>query len=318
MSVHRGRYEPVTLTAAITGGDILPCQSPNLPRGARGIAEAAIAAAEAGATCVHLHARMDDGRPTADPAVYAAIASRIREHSDVVLNVTTGGAPGMGEAERLAGIKTVKPEIGTLNLGSMNYELFPDPDRWPEVEHSWEREIVEESGSGLLLNTLAMLRSFAAALREAGVTPELEAYDLGHIHMARRLLDEGSLSSPVRLQLVLGVLGGAGNRVEDLCGLAAAADQILGEDLQSLAVAATGFPMQLRHATIALAWGLNVRVGLEDSVRAARDRVAADNAELVRAAVAMAELVERPIQTPAELRAELRAAGRPAPDRSRP
>ncbi len=301
------RYRPSALTAAITGGDVLPSQSPNIPRGARGIAREALAAARAGASSVHLHARTDDGRPSADPRLFAEIADEIRASSDVVLNVTTGGSPGMSVAERLAGLEAVRPDLATFNLGTMNYEGFPTPSRWPSVASDWEREVLETSGNGTFVNTLAMLREFAAAARDLGVTPELEAYDLGHVAMARFLIDEGTLQPPVRIQLVLGVLGGAGNDLEDLFVLRDRALRILGEDLADLGVAATGYPMQLRHAAVALALGMDSRVGLEDSLRLERGRLAQSNGELVEAAVRVADVVGRPIATPAQLRERLTA-----------
>jgi uncharacterized protein (DUF849 family) len=289
----------------VTGGDVLPSQSPHIPRGAEQIAAEAIAAAQVGATCVHLHARGGDGRPSADPALFEEIVERIRSEVDVVVNVTTGGAPGMSVEERLAGVRAAKPELATFNLGTMNYEGFPDPSRWPTVDADWEREVLEHSGKGTFVNTLDALREFAGVLREEGVTPELEAYDLGHVSMARFLIDEGTLVPPVRIQLVLGVLGGAGNALDDLFVLRDRALSILGRDMADLGVAATGYPMQLRHAAVALALGLDSRVGLEDSLRVTRERQAESNAELVEAAVRLADTMGRPIAGPAELRQRL-------------
>ncbi|MBN9027801.1 MAG: 3-keto-5-aminohexanoate cleavage protein [Rhizobiales bacterium] len=178
MTPLRDKYEASVLTAAITGGDVLPSQSPYIPCGAEAIVAEAVAAAAAGATCVHVHARDDDGRPSADPDLFARIVDGIRERSDVVVNVSTGGAPGMSVEERLAGVRRVRPEIATFNLGTMNYEGFPNRERWPEVGSDWERAVLETSGDGTFVNTLSTLREFAATLRELGVTPELEAYDL--------------------------------------------------------------------------------------------------------------------------------------------
>jgi uncharacterized protein (DUF849 family) len=301
----RDKYEASVLTAAVTGGDVLPSQSPYIPCGADAIVAEVVGAAEAGATCVHIHARDDEGRPSADPDLFEEIVSGIREQSDVVINISTGGAPGMGVDERLAGVRRVRPEIATLNLGTMNYEGFPNRARWPEVASDWERQVLEASGDGIFVNTLNMLREFASTLRELHVTPELEAYDLSHIEMARFLIDEGTLEPPVRLQLVLGVLGGAGNAPRDLQLLADATERILGDELSALAVAGLGFPMQLRHAAIAFASGMDCRVGLEDNIRLRRDVQATSNAELVRVAVELADRVARPIVTPDALRAEL-------------
>lgn len=301
-------YRPAALTAAVTGSDVLPSQSPHIPCGAERIVAEAVAAAAAGASCVHLHARDDSGQPSSSESLYAEIGAGIRERSDVVLNVTTGGAPGMSVAERLAGMEAVRPDIATFNLGTMNYELFPDPARWPKAEAEWERELLETAGHGKFVNTLAMLREFAAAANDLDVTPELEAYELGHVAMARYLIDEGTLRPPVRLQLVLGVLGGAGNAVEDLFVLRERTLRILGGDLADLSVAAVGYPMQFRHAAIAFAAGMDSRVGLEDSLRVERKRLAEGNAELVSVAVGLAQALGRPIATPSELRARLTKA----------
>ncbi|MCZ4602822.1 3-keto-5-aminohexanoate cleavage protein [Streptomyces sp. Lzd4kr] len=299
------RYRPSALTTAVTGGDVLPSQSPHLPRGAEGIARAAIEAAAAGSSSVHLHARDDSGRPSASPQLFREIVDAIRAESGVVINVTTGGSPGMTLDERLAGMQACRPDIATFNLGTMNYESFPVRARWPEVDSDWEQAILDNAGHGTFINTLAMLREAAAAARDAGATPELEAYDLGHLHMARHLIDEGTLKAPVRIQLVLGVLGGAGNDIEDLFVLRERARHILGDDLADLGVAAVGYPMQFRHAAVALSLGMDCRVGMEDSLRVQRDKQAESNAELVDVARRLARAVGRPIATPAELRARL-------------
>jgi uncharacterized protein (DUF849 family) len=307
------RYRASALTAAVTGGDVLPSQSAAIPCGPEAIVAEARAAAAAGATAVHLHARDADGRPSADPSLYAEIAAGVAEGCDAVVNVTTGGAPGMTIDERLAGIAAARPELATLNLGTMNYESFPDRERWPRVDANWEREVLEHSGTGVFVNDLDTLRQIANALNDFGVVPELEAYDLGHLAMARFLVDEGTLVPPVRVQLVLGVLGGAGNAIEDLFLLSRRARELLGPDLADLGVAAVGYPMQFRHAAVALSLGMDCRVGLEDNVRATRERLAAGNAELVGVAVGLAAAVGRPIATPAELRERLGAAVPTAP-----
>jgi uncharacterized protein (DUF849 family) len=301
------RYRHSVITCAVTGGDILPSQASFLPKGAEHIAREAVAAARTGATVVHLHARTDDGRPSADAELFTDIAERIRAECDVVINITTGGTVGMTPDERLAGVLAVKPELATLNLGTMNYVGFPTPTRWPQVETDWERQVLESSSSGVFVNTLDDLRRFAAILREAGIKPELEAYDAGHLSMARFLVEEGTLESPLRVQLVLGVLGGADNSVDHIFHLRALAQHTLGEHLGSLGLAATGYPMQLRGAAIALACGMDCRVGMEDSLRVRRDRVGESNAEFVEAAVTLADRIGRPVATPAELRADLEA-----------
>jgi uncharacterized protein (DUF849 family) len=301
----RDRYDPVAITAAVTGGDVLPSQSPAIPRGSAAIVEEAVRAARAGAACVHVHGRYTDGRPTGSGEILAEIAAGIREQCDVVVNITTGGTLGMSVEERLEGVCAAHPDIATFNLGTMNYELFPNPHRLPEVQTDWEREIVGSSGEGVFLNTLSTLRRCAAIFRDLGITPELEVYDLGHLSTARFLLDEGTLEPPVRVQLVLGIFGGAGKTLEELFLLKQSAERILGPDLGCLGVAAVGFPMEFRHAAVALSWGMDCRVGLEDNLRVRRDRRAESNAELVEVVVQLADLVGRPLMTPDQLRTSL-------------
>jgi uncharacterized protein (DUF849 family) len=301
----RTTYDPVAITAAVTGGDVLPSQSPAVPCGPEAIAKAAIDAAAAGATAVHLHAREIDGRPTGSASMFAQIVDQIRSQCDVVINVTTGGSVDMTATDRLQGVIATRPDIATLNLGTMNFEGFPTKERWPEVQHQWERDVLANSGRVVFTNTLAMMRDFAATFRDLGVCPELEVYDLGHLNMARFLLDEGTLHGPVRIQFVLGALGGAGNSLHDLFALEQAAQRILGTDLAAVSVAAVGYPAQLRMAAVAAAGGYDIRVGIEDNLRIRRREQAKDSAELVAAAVGIAAQLERNITTPDQLRAQL-------------
>ena len=164
-------HRPRRSTAAVTGGDVLPSQSPYIPCGAARIADEAVAAAAAGASCVHVHARTGDGRPSADPGLFSEIAASIRERCDVVLNITTGGAPGMTVDERLAGMQAVRPEVATFNLGTMNYEGFPTPARWPAVDSDWERRVLEQSGQGTFVNAGDAARPGRRGARRRGRDP---------------------------------------------------------------------------------------------------------------------------------------------------
>lgn len=298
-------YRPLFITCAVTGGDVLPSQSSAVPRGVSGIASEAVAAAEAGAAMVHIHARDESGRPTPSGEVYAEIVRTLRARSDVVICISTGGAPGMSAEERLEGVRATRPEVATLNLGTMNYVGFPDRSRWPSVSSDWEREILESSASNYFVNTLAMVREFAAEFKALGVCPELEVYDLGHLGLARALLDEGTLVPPVRIQFVLGVLGGADSSLDTLVAMTGWARRMLSDGVGRLAVAAVGFPMQFRVAAAALTLGLDCRVGLEDNLRVARARAARGNAELVGVAKQLFGLLGRTAGSPADLRREL-------------
>ena len=306
----RLRYEPIVLTAAVCGGDVFRSLSSAIPCGVEAIVAEALAAGDAGAACVHIHGREEtDGRPTGSPALLAEIVAGIREKSDLVISLSTGGSPGMSESERFAAVGAAHPDIVTFNLGTMNYELFPTPSRWPATDIPWERQMLEHSGETVFTNTLAQMRRLASICRDLAITPELEAYDLGQLSMARFLIDEGTLEPPVRVQLVLGILGGAANSIDDLFTMAQAAQRILGPDLASLGVAAAGFPMEFRHCAVALSWGLDCRVGLEDNLRVRRDTQARSNAELVEVVRQLAALVGRPLATPQQLRNELGIRG---------
>ncbi len=301
----RNKYDSVAITAAVTGGDVLPSQSPALPCTVEDVISQSVAAVQAGASVIHLHAREDDGRPSADQARFIEMVQGIRNQTDAVISISTGGSPSMTAEERLAGAIVTDPELATFNLGTMNYEGYPDRAWWPKVQHSWEQEILEKSGTVIFKNTLSMLRDFAGTFKDKGITPELEVYDMSHIGMARYLLDAGVLEAPVRIQFVLGVLGGAGNDLEDLFHLYTTAQRVLGNDLGVVGVAATGYPLQFRHAALAAGLGLDVRVGLEDSLRLTRKEKATSNADLVEVAAQLVTLQGRGIQTPDEVRAGL-------------
>ncbi|MHB1625998.1 MAG: beta-keto acid cleavage family enzyme [Candidatus Dormibacteria bacterium] len=301
MNVDR-RYAASALTCAVTGGDVLPSQSPAIPCGVEAIVRESVAAARAGAAIVHVHAREPDGRPTSSGETFREIVTAIRRQSDVVVCVSTGGAPGMSATERIAGVQAVGPELATLNLGTMNYEVFPSESRRPVVTSQWEQDLLGRAGQNVFMNTLGMVREFAQEFRHLGVTPELEVYDLSQLGVARLLLEEGVLEAPLRVQFVLGVIGGATSEIEVLLAMREASTRILGDAVGSLGVAAAGYPMQLRHAAVALGLGMDCRVGLEDSLRISRDRQAESNAELVGAAVDLARIVGRPLATPSAVR----------------
>jgi len=198
-----------------------------------------------------------------------------------------------------------RPEIATLNVASMTIESFPDVSRHPQVKTDWEREVLEFSGNNVFKNTVAMARDFAAAMKDNCVTPEVEAYDMGHIGLTRFLLDEGTLEPPIRLQLVLGVTGGADNSLETLIAMKTAVERTIGSGDVILGAASMGFPAQFRGAAAALTLGLDFRVGMEDNVRIERDRMAQSNADHVEKARSLAATLSRKIQTPEELRALL-------------
>ena len=303
--MRRGRYDAVALTSAVTGGDVLPSQSPGIPVDPPAIAADAIKAAAAGASCVHLHARDSQGKPTGSGSIFKEIVGAIRSECDVVINITTGGSLEMSVAERLEGMTEARPEIATLNVASMTIESFPDLSRHPDVKNEWERAVLDHAGNNLFKNTMAMVRDFAAAMKENSVTPEVEAYDMGHIALTRFLLDEGTLEPPIRLQLVLGVTGGADSSLETLIAMKNAVERLIGFNEVVLGAASMGFPTQFRGAATALTLGLDLRVGMEDNLRIERKRLAQSNAEQVEKARALATILSREIQTPAELRETL-------------
>jgi uncharacterized protein (DUF849 family) len=271
----------VIITCAVTGSIHTPSMSPHLPVTADEIAEQAVAAAEAGAAILHLHARdPKDGRPTADPEAFMAFLPRIKQACNAVVNITTGGSAQMSLDQRLAAPLRAQPEMCSLNMGSMNFGIFPLQQRYEDWKHDWEPDFLEASRDTVFKNTFADIESVLERLGNGcGTRFEFECYDVGHIQTVAFYLASGRIKPPVFLQFVLGVLGGIDAAPEQLMHMKATADRLLGEAYRFSVLAAGRHQMPL--GTLGIILGGNVRVGLEDSLTIGRGRLAESNAQQV-------------------------------------
>jgi uncharacterized protein (DUF849 family) len=304
--------DKLIITAALTGGITIPTQTEHLPITAEEIAADAIACAEAGATAVHIHARdPQNGSPTPDPDLYAPILDRIYPNSDVVVGITTGGGMGMTPPQRLQAIPRFKPELASFNLGSINFSIHPAGRRYGPEDYrfDWEQAYVEGTKDFIFRNTFGDMEVFAQTIREAGTTPEFEAYDVGHLYNLKYLERSGFVEPPYWIQFVLGVLGGLAATPEDLLVMKATADRLFGPESYRWSVIGVGYPHEFNMAAMAIIMGGNVRVGLEDNIFIKR-RTLATNAQLVEKAVRIAREFEREIATPDEAREMLGLKGR--------
>ena len=270
----------IIITCAPTGAIHTPSMSPYLPVTPDEIAAAAIAAAEAGATVLHLHARDPvDGRPTQDPDVFRQFLPRIKASTDAVINITTGGNPSMTIDERLQPALQLQPEVASLNMGSMNFGLYPMLKRFTEFKYSWEREHLENSRDLVFRNSFADIERILTACGENGTRFEFECYDISHLYNLAHFLDRGMVKPPLFVQSVFGILGGIGTHPEDLSHMRRTADRLFGEDYQWSILGAGS--SQIRLASLGAAMGSNVRVGLEDSLWGGPGKLAESSAEQV-------------------------------------
>jgi len=297
------------ITCAVTGSIHTPSMSPHLPITADEIAAEAIAAAEAGAAVLHLHARDPrDGRPTPDPEAFMAFLPRIKQATDAVVNITTGGGAGMSLDDRLAAPRRAKPELCSLNLGSMNFGLYPALDRMTRFEHDWERAHLEGSRDYIFKNTFADIERILADLGEGcGTRFEFECYDVGHLYTLAHFLDRGLAKPPLFVQTIFGILGGIGAEADNLLHMRRTADRLFGDAYEWSVLAAGRHQMGL--CTMGAIMGGNVRVGLEDSLYIAKGRLAEGNAQQVAKIRRILEDLSIEIATPAEARARLALKG---------
>ena len=291
----------ILITCALTGSIHTPSMSPYLPVTADEIVEQGLAAAEAGAAILHLHARdPKDGRPSQDPDLFRPFLSRIKAATDAVINITTGGSPHMSVEERMRPATTFKPELASLNMGSMNFGLFPMLERFKSFEHEWEREHLENSRNLIFKNTFADIENILRLGEANGTRFEFECYDVSHLNNLRHFMDRGLVRAPVFVQTVFGILGGIGADPEDLMHMHRTAARLFGDRFQ-WSILGTG-RNQLPLATIGAAMGSHVRVGLEDSLWIGPGRLAASSAEQVLRIRAVLEALNIDIATPDEAR----------------
>ncbi len=298
----------VIITCAVTGSIHTPSMSPHLPVTAAEIADAAIGAAEAGAAIVHLHARNPvDGRPDQSPEAFEPFLRVIKQRSDVVVNLTTGGAAYMTVEERVRPAAVWQPEVASLNMGSMNFALFPMLKRFKEFEHAWEPAMLEGSRDLVFRNSFKDIAYCLETLNGTGTRYEFECYDTSHLHNLHHFYTEGLVQAPLFIQTVFGLLGGIGTHPEEILHMKRTADRLFGDQYRWSVLGAGA--AQMRVATIAAAMGGNVRVGLEDSLWAGRGRLATSNAQQVTQVRSIVEAMGLEVATPDEARAILSLKG---------
>jgi uncharacterized protein (DUF849 family) len=303
------RARKVIVTCAVTGSIHTPSMSPHLPVTPQEIAEAAIGAAQAGASVVHLHARDPmDGRPTQDPALFAQFLPAIMQACDVVINITTGGAATMTIEERLQPALRFAPEVASLNMGSMNFGLYPMLARYPELRHDWERSYLEGSVDRIFKNTFQDIERILTSCSRNGTRFEIECYDIGHLYTAAHFLERGVLQAPLFIQGVFGILGGIGAHPEDVAHMKRTADRLFGDDYVFSVLGAGRNQMPV--ATQSLLMGGHARVGLEDSLWDAPGQLARSNAQQVQRIRALVESLSLEVATPDEARQLLKLKGR--------
>ncbi|MBW1660297.1 MAG: 3-keto-5-aminohexanoate cleavage protein [Deltaproteobacteria bacterium] len=294
--------EKLILTAAITGAATVPSQTPYLPLTPQQIADSAIEAAEAGAAIVHIHARRpEDGMPSSDPEHFREIVTRIKEHSDVVICLTTGGSILMTVEERARVVPLFSPEMCSFNLGSINFALHTSIPRIKEFKYEWEKPYLEKSKDFVFKNTFQDFEYLCKIIRENGTKPELEIYDVGHLYNLDYLVRTKQLSFPLHLQFVMGVLGAIRATPEDLIYLKNKAESLFGKENFTWSVIGIG-AAQFSLSAMAINMGGHVRVGLEDNIYIKRGVLAKSNAELVEKAVELANAFHREIATPDDAR----------------
>ena len=298
----------VIITCAVTGAIHTPSMSPHLPVTAAEIADAAIGAAEAGAAVVHLHARNpEDGRPDQTPEAFLPFLQTIKQRSDCVINITTGGAPTMSIEERVRPAATWQPEVASLNMGSMNFGLFPMLKRFEgQLHHQWERDYIGDK-SILFRNTFADIEHILTTLGANGTRFEFECYDTAHLYNLKHFLDDGLVQGPLFIQTVFGLMGGIGAHPDDVMHMKRTADRLFGDSYRWSVLGAGR--NQLPIAAMAAAMGGNVRVGLEDSLWAGPGRLASSNAQQVAAVRQIIEGLGLAVATPDEAREILALKG---------
>ncbi|NQV21348.1 MAG: 3-keto-5-aminohexanoate cleavage protein [Rhodospirillales bacterium] len=299
----------VIITCAVTGSIHTPTMSEYLPITPDEIAEQSIGAAEAGAAMIHLHARdPKTGQPTPDPNVFMQFLPRIKQQSDAIINISTGGGLGMTIEQRLEAAHIAQPEVTSLNMGSMNFGLFPAAERYSEWKHDWEQPYLANTDDFIMSNTFKQIRRVMTELGDGyGTRFEFECYDVGHLYTLAHFAEQGVVKPPFFIQCIFGILGGIGTDPENLIHMRNIADKLFGDDYY-LSVLAAG-RHQTNMVTMSALMGGNVRVGLEDSLYLGKGSMAKSNAEQVSKIRHILEELSLEIATPAEAREMMQLKG---------
>jgi uncharacterized protein (DUF849 family) len=300
--------DKVIISCAVTGAIHTPSMTPYLPITPDQIAESAIAAAEAGAAILHLHARdPETGKPDQSPQAFADFLSRIKQATNAVVNITTGGSPYMTVEERAKPAAQWQPEVASLNMGSMNFGFFPLLAKYKEFKFAWERDHLEGSRDLVFRNSFKDIEYVLETCYGNGTRFEFECYDISHLYNLAHFADRGLVKPPFFVQSVFGLLGGIGTHPEDVMHMKRTADRLFGKDFRWSVLGAGA--NQFRIATQAVAMGANIRVGLEDSIWIARGKLAESNAQQVTRARAIIEGLGLEVATPDEAREMLSLKG---------
>ena len=298
----------VMITCAVTGAIHTPSMSPHLPVTPQQIADAAIGAAEAGAALVHIHARdPQTGRPDQSPEAFTPILQLVKQATDAVVNITTGGAPTMTVQERVRPAEQFKPEVASLNMGSMNFGLYPMLSRFSDFKHDWERQYLENSRDLVFKNTFQDIEEILTTCSANGTRFEFECYDTSHLYNLAHFLDRGLVKAPLLVQTVFGILGGIGTHPEDVAHMKRTADRLFGDQYIWSVLGAGRSQMQI--AAMSAAQGGSVRVGLEDSLWLSKGVLAESNAQQVLKARQVLGGLSVEVATPDEAREILQLKG---------
>ena len=299
----------VIITCAVTGGIHTPTMSPYLPITPAQISEAAIGAAEAGASIIHLHARNpENGKPDPRPETFMQFLPVIKAGCDAIVNVSTGGGLGMTIDERLAAALVASPEMASLNMGSLNFGIFPMAQKYDNWQHAWEPEFLEMTRDFIFPNTFKTIEYALKELGEAhGTRFEFECYDLGHLYNLAYFVDAGLIKPPFFVQMIYGILGGVGADIDNLTHMHSVAQKLFGDEFEWSVLAAGRH--QMPFASTAANLGGNVRVGLEDSLYIGKGELAKSNAEQVTKIRGIVESLGLSISTPEEARTRLALKG---------
>ncbi len=299
----------IIISCAVTGAIHTPSMSPHLPITPEEIAVSSIAAAEAGASIIHLHARdPQTGQPTPDPTVFMQFLPRIKQSTDAVINITTGGGLGMTVEERLAGPILASPEMCSLNMGSMNFNIARAGDKITEWKHAWEKPYLDMTEDFIFRNTFKDIRRVVEIMGKGhGTRFEFECYDVGHLYNLAYLLDQKVVEGPLFIQSIFGILGGVGADHQNLMFMRDTANRLFGDQYVWSVLAAGRH--QMAFTTMAGILGGNVRVGLEDSLYISKGKLASSNAEQVAKIKRILEDLSFEIASPAEAREILKLKG---------
>lgn len=300
----------VIITCAPTGGIHTPTMSEHLPITPSQIAEARIEAAEAGAAIIHLHARNpENGKPDPNPDLFMEFLPRIKQSCNAVLNVSTGGGLGMTREERLRAATSTSPEMASLNVGSMNFGIFPMLQKYSNWKHSWEPEFLEMTRDFIFPNTFATIEYALKNLGEAhGTKFEFECYDLSHLYNIKWFIDQGLIKPPFFVQMVFGILGGVGADLDNLMHMHTIANKLFGPENYEWSVLAAG-RHQMPFTTQSALLGGNLRVGMEDSLYIGPGEKAVSSAQQVRKIRSIVENLGLKVATADETRERLGLKG---------